>query len=332
MSPVIEHVRIGGAWVGAGGESPEPPEEFILGVTKPTEENSGPRIAPTATYGSPGNPYHLTITTPGVYSGLEVWGRITIEPPTGVELWDSQVHMTGNPTTDQNAIVIADQNAYGHVVAHCHIDVPDEVERQNERFAVGVRGGGVLVTRSIIEHVVDAVNGITLNTGAANRKMQVHGNVLRDLVDRPSLFQPDGIAHCDGVQGMGGVELEVIGNTIYGGSTSCVILTQSSSPARQGYSDVTVEDNWFYGHPTQGATINVTSTGGLAIPSLKVHRNRVDPSGNLAGQIRVSAPNRVPASFGAVSGTTNGTLADWVFGPDANVYMDTGLPVTLRQG
>jgi hypothetical protein len=97
------------------------------------------------------------------------------------------------------------------------------------------------------------------------------------------------------------------------------------------YGSVTITDNWLYGDPSAGATINI-ATSSQPIAGLSVLRNRIDRNGFDSGQITVQTPNRIPSSFGATSGTTNGTTSDWVYGSDKNVYMDDGSEVRIQVG
>lgn len=316
------------------GEDPvDPPAAFVLGVTEPTLENTGPRIAATTTYGSPGNPYTLTISSPGTYAGLEVWGKIRVTAQTGVHIVDTRVHMTGNPTTEQYGIIFENANGYGNTLNFCSVDVPDETERQNEWFSSGVRGRGVDCYRSRVSQTVDGFQPLGNSANATEtRTMGIYGCLSFDHFERPSEVHTDTfMTHNDAVQAFGAINLVVVGSALYGGTTSCIILNKTVA---DHYGYVTIEDNWLYGDPTKGATINVTSTGGVQIPGpVQIHRNRVDPSGYLTGQIRATSPNRVPEWFGATSGTANGANTnDWVYGPNANVYMDTGNPVPIKVG
>jgi len=294
-------------------------------VTKPDALNTGARAASTATYGAPGSPYTLEITTPGVYAPVTVWGKILVLA-NDVTLLQPRVYMTGTPSTAQHGILFDDPNTHGCVVDRPTVTVPDPAHRLNENFSSGIRGRGFDVIRPDISYTVDGIHAVGKTGATETRVVRVHGAFLHDFTERDSVSQ--GRTHNDGIQCFGSVELEVIGSTIHGGTTSCIILNYATSA---GYGPVKIEDNWLHGDPDRGATINI-STSGEPIPYLSVLRNRIDRDGHDSGQISVQTPHRVPAFFGATSGTTNGTLADWVYGLNSNTYMDDGSVARIQAG
>lgn len=331
MSPMQSATFDGTAWRARSTGAGPAPETFILGTTEPTEANTGPRLAPTTTYGSPGNPYTLTISTPGTYSRIRVYGKIVVSAETGVTLEDCSVLMTGTPTSaaPMYGINFSHADARDNYVNFCSVNVNSAAEKENEWFSTAIRGRGFTAFRSRFHDTTDGSNPVGSASATETRWCRFHGCLFSGFDERDSTAL--GRTHNDAIQVLGRINVEVLGCTLYGGTTSCVILNREVGT---DYGEVHITDNWLYGHPADGVTINVTSLDGgtVVIPNLEVLRNRVDRNGFSNGQIRCSAPNRVPSSFGATSGTSNGTVTDWAYGPNKNYYMDNGAEVRVVAG
>lgn len=320
-------VARGGRWRQRGRPSiPGPGLVFHLKITEPTAENTGPRVPPTQTFGSPGSPYTYTISMPGVTERIRVYGRINVTAESGVIIRDVEVIMQPS-TTQINGIQFNAENSHGNLVEFTRVTVGDPGLATEEQSTC-IRGRGVDVIRCDLSGAVDGLQVYTPTKAVARQRVRILGTYIHDLIVSPST-QSDGWTHNDCIQGLGSLDLEIIGNALHGGRTSCVIIN-TDVPAH-GWGDCIVEDNWCYGDPLNGSTLNVATTA--SIGNLSVKRNRISRAGKNSGQCFVKAPNLVPTSCGAESGTSNGaSTSDWVYGPDANVFMDNGAPVPIRVG
>jgi hypothetical protein len=321
-------VARGGKWQRTGRPDIDGPgAAFVLGVTQPDASNTGPRFAPIQTFGADQAPYVYTISSPGVYERFTVYGRIQVNNQTGVIINDVTVNMTAPPASSSvYGVLFNDANAHDNTLNYCLITVPNVVDR-TEWVSSGIRGRGFLAYCCEVSFTTDGIHPVGKTGATITRDVAIHGCYEHDFTARFSAAQ--GTTHNDGVQSFGGVNIEIIGSRIHGGTTSCIILNYVASSG--AYGSVTITDNWLYGDPSAGATINI-ATSSQPIAGLSVLRNRIDRNGFDSGQITVQTPNRIPSSFGATSGTTNGTTSDWVYGSDKNVYMDDGSEVRIQVG
>lgn len=288
---------------------------FNYGVTEPTALNTGPRTALTPS----GQGTTWTISTPGVYEGFSHVGTINVTAQTGVILRDFDIRMSAGVG---NGIFFSHAQAYGHVVEHGHIwvDTPD-ISLSN---GLGIRGRGFSARRLHIENTVDGSQTYTI---AGNPSMEAEwlGCLIENLSEVPDPGQPDEISHNDDLQLQGNIGVRVIGCALWGGRTSCIIATNDQAG---GYLYLEITDNWLYGHPTEGRSINIAASS--TIPNLKVWRNRVDSAGRFR-QLSGSLANRQDSSAWGMTGAGSDANT-WTAGPNANVYMDTGLPVPIQNG
>jgi hypothetical protein len=319
-------VAIGGKWKRYGREDIDgPTPAFILGTTEPTASNTGPQLSSLQTFGSQGTPYTYTISTPGIYERFTVYGRINITAQTGVTIRNVEVIMQAS-STQINGILFSHADAFGNTIDYVRVRVGDN-STATEQQSTSIRGRGFTATRCDLSETVDGLQIYTSAASGTRRSVGLYGNYMHDWIISDSPAQGDLLTHNDGIQSLGYLDLEVIGNAIFGGRTSCIIV---NTAVAGGYGTMKINDNWLYGYPTAGATINFATSD--AVGTLEVFRNRVDRNGHDSGQITVQTPNRVPASYGAISGTTNGTASDWVYGSNKNVYMDDGSEVRIQVG
>lgn len=303
---------------------------FIDGVTIPVAANTGPRFGPNQTFGVAGSNYVYTISTPGIYERLLIYGRIVVTITSGVIIRDCKVELGTSNTVSIHGILFDNPNAdyTTNFIEFCEITV-SSAAILSENQSSGIRGRGFTARRNKITKTVDGFE-VLGKTGATERRtVVIENNYVDQLTVSTSATQADGFTHNDCLQCFGAVNLYIKWNNFHGGRTSCIILNTSVSG---GYDVVLIEGNWLYGNPTGGSTINVAPGSGNDIPNLSVIKNHVDRNGFDSGQITVQIPNRKPASFGAISGTTNGIMSDWVYGPDKNFYMDNGAEVRCQLG
>lgn len=288
---------------------------FVYGVTEPTVLNTGPRVATPPS----GQSTTWTINTPGVYSAFGHVGKIVVPLQTGVTIRDFDLRM--GPSSG-DGIFFSHPQAYGHVVEHGKIWVdPADVALAN---GLGIRGRGFSARRLNISATVDGSQTYTI---AGNPQMEAEwlGCYIHDLSLVPDPGQGDGWSHNDDLQLQGNVGARVVGCALWGGRTSCIIATNDQAG---GYLYLEITDNWLYGHTTEGSTINIAAS--TTIPNLKVWRNRVSSAAKFK-QLRGSVQNRQdPTAWGMVGASEDANT--WTGGANANVYMDTGLPVPIQNG
>jgi hypothetical protein len=328
---VIGETRVArtGKWQRRGRPDIGPPAAaFDDGITKPSAANTGIRTAPLQTFGADQAPFVYTISSPGIYDSFFVHGRIQVNNDTGVVIQDVTVDMTAPPASASiYGILFNSANAHDNVVQFCKITVSNPID-QTEWVSAAVRGRGYDVYRCDISYTTDGVHA-TGKTGATEiRVASIRCSYLHDFVARFSASQ--GTTHDDCIQVFGGVTLIVFGNTLMGGVTSCIILNYGGS-STYAYGDVTIIWNWMHGYPSAGATLNI-ATASQPIPNLNVTNNRIDRNGFDSGQLTIQTPHRVPANFGAISGTINGTVSDWNYGSNCNKYMDDNSAARIQVG
>lgn len=333
MSPVHVDIWDGAAWrpyAGAPVVDPVGPF-FIHGVTMPVPVGAwGDRnVAPRFDY-DPTNPAVLpsdgvawtvidgdyTIATAGEYHHLWVKGQINITAK-NVYLHDSVERGRPGITSAKYGIFL--QGAATALDANVRIEFCDiGVDPANYTYnhATGIRPSGATVLRCYVWGYVDAIMpyGATLTVRDSYL-------VAGDHLSYDGGFHPDG-THDDAVQTeAGGIRLEVSGCVVVGGWTSAFIFTNNVAG---GYVSVLIVDNWVFGRG--GSKFNISASN---ITGLQIKRNKLEKYLKNY-DILITVTNRVAANFG-MTGTT-GDVSDWVAGPDANVYIDDGLPCRVHNG
>lgn len=326
-----------GQWVDAAGNVHAGSDGFVLGVTEPTAANTGPRVAEASLSNYAGS---LTnVTTGDTIDRLAITGRI-VPNAGGVTFRDTLVlggMPDGSPSSPSvaNTWALVDSRSGSvttpNLYEHCEIR-PSYLSHD----IYGFRGGNIDAYRCKIWPVIDAFSVHGSGTYPANTMKIVR---IRGCYAERSHFEavdprqgPEG-SHGDTVQPAGALsELTIIGNALWGGNTSCILLQKNGGP----YGMVTIEDNWLYGHPDAGATLHMSeslqggTTQGYGPGELSVKRNRIDRGGN-SPRVLIKSNSRFPANFGC-TGTDGSNPSTWTPGPDANVWMDDGTPATLNAG
>lgn len=326
MSPIVRHIWHNNAWrrmtfPSQAQVSPEPPPDtFVSNVTEPTSLNTGPRVADWQLENYAGS---LTNVAQGeVIERLAITGQADLNA-VGARLVDCKIKV-GDPQSTDTAIkdrpgIIATRS--GGIPLYydfCEID-PSHFTHD----IYGVKGGGFHLNRCHIHGTVDGV--MAYGSSTIKKTWSIKDSLINDLrwYSIDPRHGPEG-SHCDGCQVQGNCSGEITGSAIFGGVTSAILLTND---VPGGYDYMRITDNWLYGHPSLGSTLNVA---GANIGGLEVKRNRIDKTGRSTYWLLVSSTNRQPEKFGCTG--TVGNVNDWVGGPDANIYMQDGLPVALRNG
>lgn len=304
---------------------------FVHGVTIPVpdgvwgDRNVGPRFDydPTTPSVAPsdGTPWVVvdgdyTISTAGEYHHLWVKGQITITAK-NVYLHDSvERGRPGITSAKYGVVTTGAATAADANVRLEFMDIGVAAADYTYWHSTGIRPAGVVVKRCKVWGYVDALMPYGSTFIVQDSYLEAGAHLAND-----GGFHADG-THDDGVQcEAGGIALEVSGCLIMGGYTSALIFTNNVAG---GYTSVKIVDNWIYGHG--GSKINLSASN---ITGLEVKRNRLEKY--LSNyDILITVTNRVAASFG-MTGTT-GNVSDWVAGPEANVWIEDGLPCRVHNG
>lgn len=284
---------------------------FRLGIDRPDDASNRPSIPESQMRVHQGD---LTLTAGMHLFGLRVTGRLNVnsaDSSLSHSIVEVGVPPGGTSPTVANtweAINVRSSSITGGLALLDRVWVRPSV-RSHDTY--GFRGGNFLARRCIVEGVIDAFapNG----TATARKAARIEGCLVRDLPTfRPDPRQSDGVTHNDGVQAAGAMTfLEVVGNDIEGGRTSCVLVQQNSGT----YDRVTIDRNWLIGHPTEGSTLNASQNSRGPIANYTVTGNRL-----------TRRPGRpmilVPAE----------TLAAPTTRISGNTYLDDGSPVLASNG
>ena len=237
---------------------------------------------------------NLTITSPGVYDGLDISGYVVIKAP---DVTLRRCIVRGGPPVTQggNAVISIVRGAAGFLVEDVTITPAYPNDRLN---GINVNQPGT-IRRCNISGTVDGVmvygNGVT-----------IEDSYLHDFATLPTTTQADGKTHNDGVQIQAGSGIVIRRNNIKGGSTSAIIITQDAGTV----GDLTIDDNDIDGG---SASINIV-TNGLPLSNIKIRRNHFGRGQRLAGKaILANAKHCVPDITGSV-------------------WADTGEPVKVSKG
>lgn len=327
MPPVIPAYAIDAYWRSVLDAEPFP-DEFILGVTQPEAINTftpaavvGPRVPEISmtNYGgsltnvSNGATLERLIITGNVKPSVSTW-----------TLRDSIV-MGGVPAGSNPASVglvyplLDNRSSLNTDIRWEHVEVRPSF---NSHEIYGFKGGYGTLYRSIIRGTVDGIQAHGQSATGQQKYVDVLGCLVEDLrVFADPNQSGDNITHNDGVQAQGALtRLRIIGSTIRGGRTSCILLQQQTGT----YVEVEIDRNWLYGHASLGSTINTSQNGRGVICAgghLRITNNRISKAGNspfggTTGQVIVSSSTRL-------AGTTTFT---------GNTYIEDGTTVAMTNG
>jgi hypothetical protein len=289
-------------------------DNFLLRVTKPTSANTGPRIAEASLTNYAGS--FSNAAAGSKISGLAITGQINALNP-NVTYSDCLVKMGANPNPGTTYLGIKANNASlatGLRFEHCEIR-----PSVNSVDHYGIQGRGFTLYRCEITGVVDGV--VAHGTSTFMGAVSLQGNFIHDLRhfknDPRQTTEPEGDSHDDGGQIEGKLDIEIIGNTIWGGYTSAILVTQNVGT----YERVAIEDNWLdQENPIGGSVVNISEKGLGPINNLSLIRNKFGRTGTgfriiMPSTTRLAATSNIPTS-----------------GPDANVYEDNGAFVSITNG
>jgi len=245
------------------------------------------------------------------YDHLWVNGHLEVHAA-GVTI-DDLVVRTPYTTTARNGLYVVSGSA---AITFADIGVQAGAETYNQ--TTGVRGRNFTLKRSHVHGFIDA----TMPYGASPSDYAIYEDCVLECgphyANPPDTSHTDG-SHSDACQCEGNVSLSITGCSLFGGYTSCLLLTNNVAG---GYGYAVAEDNWLDKYESvMGAFLNISAAD---VNGLSMKRNRVS-RGTVSGRIVVSATNKVATSFGMVG--TTGNCTGWTPGADCNVFEDNGAPV-----
>lgn len=315
MSPLLETYFYDGIKESRPGlDYRVPPDTFTLGVTKPTSANTGPRIPEIQLKNYAGSFTNVPDDKP--VSGLAITGQISMLQ-SDVTYRDNLILMGAAPSPGTTYTAIAANNSAlpnNILVEFC--EIRPSVKTVDH---YGVQGRGFTLYRCEITGVVDGV--VAHGTTSLQGVVSIQGSFIHGLahyeVDPRQSGTP---SHDDGIQVEGALDIEIIGNTIWGGYTSAILVTQNVLNPNN-YVKVLITDNWLdQENPIGGAVVNVSEKSRGPINNFTLARNKFGRTGSGFRVIMPSTTRLASTSYVPLTGV------------DANVYEDTGLPITITNG
>jgi len=233
----------------------------------------------------------LTITTAGAtYSGLDIHGFVKVEAP-NVTIKDSIIR-GGVAPADIGLVNDTDNSATNFLIEDSEL-VPMDPSVQID----GIKGWNYTALRLNIHGTTDGAKMFGPN--ATIEASYIHGLVT--YAHDPD--QGGGQSHNDGVQILSGSNLQIIGNTIEGGSNSALMITQNHGTT----SNVMFANNWVSGG---ACSINMTPIPLASMSGISVDNNIFTDN----------STNHCP-----ILDTTHTGLS-----VSGNVFAGTGLPVPVN--
>lgn len=286
--------------------------DFVIGVTKPTAENTG--VLPDSTLVV--HPGDLVIKKAGVYENLDVHGFVTIDPPPGTTAIFRNSIARGRDTGDdginralvfvpaagQTGVLIENVEAfYGPAVGQ-----PDEAAlRVVGAYDVdGIKMASGTARRNHVHDVSDTA--VLYGDGVVFEGNRLRRNI--HFVNDPNWN--GGGSHDDGIQIQGGDGHKVRGNDVEGGFNGGILVTQDVAVV----SNLLLEKNWAGGG---GASLNISEKGRGPLPNLRVLDNRFYRTSRLVGFPMLIAAGTLNAATTTIAG---------------NVYDDDGTSAPARNG
>jgi hypothetical protein len=197
----------------------------------------------------------LTITEPGaIYDSLDIRGFVDVEAP---DVTIKRSIIRGGTTTGSRGVINSTSAR-----ARNFLLVDSEIAAAHPTNTLdGINGGNFTLRRVEVNGGVDTVH--------------VHGNNVR--VESSWLHGNDffalgangdgGPSHNDGVQVLGGDNIQIVGSLIQGARNAAVMVSQSSGPS----TDVVIKNNWLN---DGGCTVNIIPKNLASIGPIIMTGNR----------------------------------------------------------
>ena len=305
--------------------------DFQLGVQEPTLANTGCFRVPEASLSNYAG--DVTNVAKGeVISGLNITG--TFRPNNQCTLRDSIIRGGPAPTYGTtHTLFSARQSGTEAPIRAEYVSI---LPSHPSVDVYGFEWGGIDAYRCLITGVVDgaSVHGSGNWPNTIHKSVKFHACMFMDSPYYPTdPRQTDG-SHNDFIQAHGSLSLlEVVGCSFgaVGQRAAACVLVQQNHGTYSG--PIRITDNWFYGHKSKGAVFNTSESRGQSYTNLEFWRNRIDPESSHASPapILVKSTSRYPECYG-MEGAVGSAPGTWTPGPNANVYMGTGLYVPIKSG
>ncbi|PZS20418.1 MAG: hypothetical protein DLM57_01540 [Pseudonocardiales bacterium] len=198
---------------------------------------------------------NLVITSPGAtYDALDIHGFVIVLAP-NVTIKNSVIR-GGVATGDAGLVTSADPAATNFVIEDSEL-----VPENPSVWLDGISGSNYTARRVNIHGTVDGAkangNNVTIQDS------WVHGTV--SYPSDPN--QGGGPSHNDGIQVLSGNNIQILGNTIQGGTNSALQITQGSGAV----SGLSFDGNWADGG---ACTVNVADTPRPTMTGIDISNNR----------------------------------------------------------
>jgi len=251
--------------------TPPPSDSFVLGTTKPSASNTGPRDESLLTEVTPtGGVVTLsggTATSPQIYEKKLVNGRINVTGA-NVIIRDVIVRMPKSDT-EVAGIYVRTAGATNVLIEFTKIEVP--LDNRSWANAYGIQGSGFKASRCEISGTID---GISM-AGIAQKSYAIaEGNYIHELPFQAySPGRPEG-THNDGLVMEGNLTtVSVAGNYIRMPRNAALFVNRWNNGVYDNPPEIV--SNWFdiEDTATTGAILNVKNFSPV-ITGLKIQKNR----------------------------------------------------------
>lgn len=295
---------------------PDLVEQWVPGLVKPTEANTGPanegslaNYAGSFTNAKPGDVIKDLIVRDGIVlnqSNVTVRNCLVLNSRRSTYT----PSVPGQTPTVMLGISCLTAGVTGLVVEDTAIRVPP-AERTFDTY--GVQGRNVTLRRCEIAGVVDGV--VAHGSTTVRGYYTMEGCYIHDLPHYSyDPRQTDG-SHNDGNQLEGALTVvRIVGNTILGGYTSAILITQNVAHP-DDYDRITITDNWLDLEGFGGSVVNLTEKGRGVVSNYTLARNKFG---------RVAWNQGRPLILTDALTKAAGTTYMPTTGPNANVFEAVG--------
>jgi len=195
----------------------------------------------------------MTITSSGVYSGLDIHGFVYVQAP-NVTLEDSIVR-GGTPTTSVGLVNDTLASATNFVLRDSEL-----VPSNPNVYIDGIHGANYTAIRVNIHGTVDGAK--MFGDNSTIEESWIHD--LQYFSSDP--YQGGGPTHNDDVQVLGGHNLRIVNNTLSGGNNSAIQVTQTTGSV----TNLTVSGNLLGGG---ACTVNLQDAPLSSMSGISVDNN-----------------------------------------------------------
>ncbi len=266
-----------------------------------------------------------------VIENRDVYGMIQIQAA-NVTIRNCILRGPVNPPTGSTIVAVVRCEHPG--VSNALIEDCTLIPQTPDGHIDGVRGHHYTVRRCDISRICDGFGVMNSSNWAGDHNVHIEANYVHDHAYLPDSNQSDAHTHNDGAQLFGGSNIWLVGNyfksmtdpTVPGSlvnpyaSTGYQVTGQSNllGPTVANLSNVHLLDN-YYDYGGEANIHMVVNTGaGWTTSQVEVLRNKFGRNQRTIGGVKYTIRKQA-----AVTAVTLGS------GADANIFEDTGLPVTV---